>query len=211
MFTGLVQAVGKVARVEIRGGAGSLFVEARELAPEVREGDSVAVNGVCLTATATKPTLGFEMIPETFSLTTLGGLKAGDGVNLELSLKASARLGGQLLQGHVDGTGKVSRVEKQSGQVLATIRANEEIMSLVVLKGSVAVDGVSLTTTSVTKGDFTVALIPYTLEKTTLGGLKVGRAVNIETDVIGKYVKNFLTRGGAGSITEGFLREHGFA
>ena len=209
MFTGLVQGMGKVVRLELRAGAWSLYIDAPELAGKVQEGDSVAVNGVCLTAVANRPSLRFELISETLGHTTLGSLKASSAVNLELSLKASDRLGGQLLQGHVDGTGTVSKVEKQSGQVVMTISAEPEIMKLIVLKGSVAVDGVSVTTTAVSGEEFSIALIPFTLEKTTLGRTKKGQQINIETDVIGKYVKSFLEK--KGGMSEGFLREHGFA
>jgi riboflavin synthase len=187
MFTGLVQKTGAVSKVGNR-----LAIEA-EL--ELSEGDSVAINGVCLTATAVRPG-GFDadVMPETLRRTALGELAEGDRVNLELPLRASDRLGGHIVQGHVDATGAVDSVVDEGFSRLVRITASEELLRYVVAKGSIAVDGVSLTVADVDDDGFTVALIPETLERTTLGSAAPGRTVNLEVDVLAKYVEKLAPR-----------------
>jgi riboflavin synthase len=187
MFTGLVQATGTVSAVGDR-----LAVEA-EL--ELSEGDSVAINGVCLTATAVRPG-GFDadVMPETLRRTALGGLARGDRVNLELPLRASDRLGGHIVQGHVDATGTVESAVDEGISRVVRIAAPEEVLRYVVDKGSIAVDGVSLTVAELDDDGFTVALIPETLERTTLGSAAPGRTVNLEVDVLAKYVEKLARR-----------------
>jgi riboflavin synthase len=186
MFTGLVQTTGKVSKA-----GGKLCVEA-DL--ELAGGDSVAINGVCLTATAVRPG-GFDadVMPETLRRSALGGLAEGDRVNLELPLRASDRLGGHIVQGHVDATGTVESAVDDGFSRLLRVSAPEEALRYVVEKGSIAVDGVSLTVAEVDDESFTVALIPETLERTTLGSAAPGRLVNLEVDVLAKYVEK-LTR-----------------
>ena len=210
MFTGLTEMTGKVLRIERKAASACITVEGPGLSEKVRPGDSVAVNGACLTVSGTGAGVAFDVVSETLSRTTLGTLRSGDAVNIELALKLGDRLGGHLVQGHVDGVATVRKTEKQSGQVLLTLTAPAELIRDIVPKGSVTVDGVSLTVVSVTSDTFSVALVPFTLEKTTLGKLSAGGQVNIETDIIGKYVRNTLERSRSGSISETFLREHGF-
>jgi riboflavin synthase len=188
MFTGLVQSTGRLAAL----GGGRLGVEARlELSP----GDSVAVNGVCLTATVVADG-GFEadVMPETLRRTALGLLGEGDRVNLELPLRASDRLGGHVVQGHVDGIGTIDSVTDEGSVRLVRISAPAEVLRYVVEKGSIAVDGVSLTVAEVDGEGFGVSLIPETLERTTLGEVAPGRSVNLEVDVLAKYVEKLVTR-----------------
>jgi riboflavin synthase len=190
MFTGLVKSTGTVASLA----GGRLRVDAPL---ELSEGDSVAINGVCLTATAVVAG-GFEadVMPETLRRTALGGLAEGDRVNLELPLRASDRLDGHLVQGHVDGTGTVESVADDGFARMVRISAASELLRYVVEKGSIAVDGVSLTVAEADDGGFAVALIPETLERTTLGTAAPGQAVNLEVDVLAKYVEK-LARWGA--------------
>jgi riboflavin synthase len=153
-----------------------------------------------------------EISPETLRRTNLGSLRPSDEVNLERALKISDRLGGHLVTGHVDATGSVAEVTRGSGSLTLTIRVPQEISSYLVQKGSVTVEGVSLTVSGMHGDEFAVALIPYTAENTTLGKKRIGDEVNIEADIIGKYVKRFLEgpKGNGGGIDEGFLAEHGF-
>ena len=211
MFTGLVETVGKVWRIKRRASSALIAVKAPEFLSQVQPGDSVAVNGVCLTATVVEATIAFDVVTETLARTTLTTLRAGDLVNLEGALKLGDRLGGHLVQGHVDGIGTVRRTERQPGQMLLSVAAPAELISEIVPRGSITVDGVSLTVVSVAAEVFTVALVPYTMERTNLSALSIGRSVNIETDIIGKYVRRFIEGSRSGSVSESFLREHGFA
>jgi riboflavin synthase len=163
------------------------------LAGELSEGDSVAVNGACLTATSVTPG-GFtaDVMEETLRRTALGSLRAGDPVNLELPLRAADRLGGHFVQGHVDGVGTVAAVEDEGFSRLVEIEADPGLMRYVVEKGSIAVDGVSLTVASLGEGTFGVSLIPETLERTTLGRASPGDSVNLEVDVLAKYVERLV-------------------
>jgi riboflavin synthase len=188
VFTGLVETTGTVAAL----GDGRLSVRAGlELSP----GDSVAVNGVCLTATAVADG-GFDadVMPETLRRTSLGSLAVGDGVNLELPLRASDRLGGHVVQGHVDGLGSVESVSEEGFARVVRIGASPDLLRYVVEKGSIAVDGVSLTVAEIDSDGFTVSLIPETLERTNLGAAAPGRAVNLEVDVLAKYVEKLVSR-----------------
>ena len=183
MFTGLVQRMGTLRSLE----AGRLRVEGPL---ELAEGDSVAVNGVCLTASAVDEA-GFsaDVMEETLRRTALGGLVAGDPVNLELPLRPTDRLGGHIVQGHVDGTGTVEAVTEEGFSRMVRVAAAPELLRYVIEKGSIALDGVSLTVSAIDDEAFTVSLIPETLERTTLGALEPGRLVNLEVDVVAKYVE----------------------
>jgi riboflavin synthase len=189
MFTGLVETTGTIASLN----GGSLSIRAQL---ELAEGDSVAVNGVCLTASGIDGGGGFEadVMPETLRRTALGSLAEGDPVNLELPLRASDRLGGHVVQGHVDGVGTVESVEDEGNARVVRITAAHELLRYVVEKGSIAVDGVSLTVAEVDDEGFAVSLIPETLERTTFGSATPGRQVNLEVDVIAKYVEKLLVR-----------------
>jgi riboflavin synthase len=186
MFTGLVQQLGtveslRVGRMEIAG------------ALELEPGDSVAVNGVCLTATDVRPE-GFsvDVMDETLRRSSLGSLEAGSKVNLELALRASDRLGGHIVQGHVDGVGTIESATDEGLARVVRIAAPAELLRYVVEKGSIAVDGVSLTVTEVDADGFSVSLIPETLERTTFGAAQPGSPVNLEVDVVAKYVEKLV-------------------
>jgi riboflavin synthase len=195
MFTGLVEDLGTVVAVE-RSGAGAVLTVESRLAPEIGEGDSVAVNGVCLTATGISGTrFGFDVMLESLRRSSLGEIDAGSKVNLELALRAGARLGGHIMQGHVDGVGVVSGIAEDGFSRVVTIDAGPELLRYVVEKGSIAVDGVSLTVSRIDDTSFDVSLIPETLERTNLGGLTTGpptRTVNLEVDVVAKYVEKLV-------------------
>lgn len=213
MFTGLVEEMGRVETVLRRGRIVELFISASKVVEDLRVGDSIAVNGACLTATRVEPN-GFwaELSPETISRTTLGQLRPGDPVNLERPLRLGDRLGGHLVLGHVDEVGVILGMRDVGGSKVMSVRVSPQGMRYIVEKGSVCVDGVSLTVAAVGESSFEVALIPHTLAVTTLGLRKPGDEVNVEFDIIGKYVERLLGRGrGEEGITVEFLREHGFA
>ena len=196
MFTGIVQERGRVAAVDETPDGVRVIVEAPETARGAAVGDSIAVSGVCLTiASATDGSLAFDAVPETLARSSLGALTAGDEVNLEPALRAGDPLGGHFVQGHVDAVGRVRSTEREAdGGVRAWFDAPPEILRYLVEKGSVTVDGVSLTVSAVGRDWFEVGLIPETLRATTLGGKSPGDPVNIEVDVLAKYVEK-LVRG----------------
>jgi riboflavin synthase len=190
VFTGLVETTGAVAEIE----RGRLRVTT-PLAAELSDGDSIAVNGVCLTAVAPDAE-GFaaDVMPETLRHTALGALAIGDGVNLELPLRAGDRLGGHVVQGHADGIGTIAAVMPEENAVVMRVSAPGELLRYVVAKGSIAVDGVSLTVAGVDGEGFSVSLIPETVARTTLGALAPGARVNLEVDVLAKYVEKLVNR-----------------
>jgi riboflavin synthase len=193
MFTGLVEALGTVTDLTAAGAGRELTVRAPQFAAELVLGESAAVNGACLTVVAQdEQSFRFQVGPETLARTNLGELKAGDRVNLERSLRVSDRLGGHLVQGHIDGVGRVAERVTEGEWVKVWFRCPPELAAQMVPKGSVAVDGVSLTLVDVGPDRFSVALIPHTLAQTTLGFKGKGAAVNLETDLLGKYVWKFL-------------------
>ncbi|HEY1285196.1 MAG TPA: riboflavin synthase [Solirubrobacterales bacterium] len=197
MFTGLIEDVGTVVSVESGGDGARLQVETR-LAEELSTGDSVAVNGACLTAVSVDDG-GFETdaMNQTLKVTALGDLEAGANVNLELAMKASDRLGGHIVQGHVDGVGEVLAVEDDGFARRLRVKLPKELTRYVIDKGSIALDGVSLTVAELGEGWLEVSLIPETLERTTFGHVEVGRSVNVECDVVARYVERLL---GSGSV-----------
>jgi riboflavin synthase len=208
MFTGLVEALGTVRRVESAGAGRRLVIAEPALAPEMTVGESVAVNGACLTVVEhEREMFAFQAGPETLQRTNLGELVPGNRVNLERALRLGDRLGGHLVQGHVDGLASVARREREGDWKLVWFSCPAELAAQMVSKGSVAVDGVSLTLVDVTTDAFSVALIPHTLEQTTLGFKGVGAAVNLETDLLAKYVWKCLRGGG---VTWETLEQAGF-
>lgn len=195
MFTGIVTHLGSVKKASSRRGLLELRIEAPAIAKELRQGDSVAINGVCLTATATsRKAFQAQAMGETLARSTLGDLGRGTVVNLELPARLADRLGGHLVQGHVDGVAEVVRMEDDAGARRLWFRIDDELLSYMVPKGSITIDGVSLTLVDVGSTTFQVAIIPHTLEATTFAGIRVGSRVNIEVDVIAKYVKRFVER-----------------
>ena len=196
MFTGLVQDLGRVAEVHETAGGVRVAIES-PLARELSEGDSVAVNGVCLTAVGQSgppdpERFGADVMQETLRRSSLGGMEAGSAVNLELPLRPTDRLGGHIVQGHVDGVGVVAATRDEGFARVVTVEAEPSLLRYVVEKGSIAVDGVSLTVARVDDASFDVSLIPETLERTTLGRAEIGRVVNLETDVLAKHVEKLL-------------------
>jgi riboflavin synthase len=192
MFTGLIQSLGTVAAVDQTDRGATLSVSTA-LAAEIQPGDSVAVNGVCLTATeVADASFSAEAMNETLSRTSLGGLTPGANVNLELPLRATDRLGGHVVQGHVDGLGTIAGAREDGFSRWVEIEAPLELLRYVVEKGSVAVDGVSLTVAELGSDSFAVALIPETHERTNLGRAQPGQRVNLEVDVLAKYVERLM-------------------
>jgi riboflavin synthase len=196
MFTGIVETLGRVVAVEDLGTAARLTVEAPDVAAGLGEGDSVAVNGVCLTV-VTHDAAGFtaDVMLETLRRSGLGGLTPGAGVNLERAMPADGRFGGHVVQGHVDGTGTVRERRPDEHWTVVRVALPEGLARYVVEKGSITVDGVSLTVSALGPDWFEVSLIPTTLERTTLGAAPVGSLVNLEVDVIAKYVERLLAAG----------------
>jgi len=194
MFTGLVQGLGRIVAAEGSADGVSLNV-ATELAGELSEGDSIAVNGVCLTATEVQPTaFSAEVMNETLRLSSLAEARPGAAVNLELPLRPTDRLGGHVVQGHVDATGTIVASDSDGFAQRVEIKAPEEVLRYVVHKGSITVDGISLTVAALGSRSFTVSLIPETLERTNLGTAEMGAIVNLEVDVLAKYVERLMSR-----------------
>jgi riboflavin synthase len=192
VFTGLIADVGSVRGLQ-RSDAGATLEIGTRLADELSEGDSVAVNGVCLTATDVRDeTFRAQAIPETLQRSSLGRLDVGSRVNIELPLRLDGRLGGHVVQGHVDATGVVGEVRKEGFSRILEVRTDPQLERYLVEKGSVAIDGVSLTVSGLREDAFEVCLIPETLKRTTLGGLGPGALVNIELDVIAKHVERLM-------------------
>lgn len=211
MFSGIVEDIGTVVSKTSRGTGVLLGISTGLPLAEIRIGDSLSVSGVCISVTAKEKGRFFaDLSPETLSRTTLRTLATGARVNLERSLSLSGRLDGHLVYGHVDGTGTVSEVQYAGESRVFHIRTDPSIMKYIVFKGAVAVDGVSLTVSSVRAEGFGVSLIPLTLGRTTFGEMRPGDAVNVEADIIGKYVLKYLEGRGSG-ISLDFLKKHGFA
>ena len=191
MFTGIVREVGRVEAVEERGESVHLVVRAPKTAAAAAVGDSVSLAGVCLTAVEVADgSVAFDAVPETLRRSTLGRLEAGAGVNVEPALRAGDPLGGHIVQGHVDGVGRIRRVDDEGIEV----EAPQDVLRYCVEKGSIAVEGVSLTIGGLGERSFTVALIPHTRDVTTLGGVAEGDDVNLEVDVVAKYVERLAAR-----------------
>jgi len=201
MFTGLIEAICTVKSIRHSGGA-ALTVDLGELAQDCKIGDSIAVSGVCLTIAGINPAInggakhiaGFEISPETLRISTLGRLKPESPVNVERAMKATDRFGGHFVQGHIDGTATIKAIQRHGDFADITFTAERKLLEQMVVKGSVAVDGISLTIASIDGNSFSVALIPQTLKRTTLGIAKVGDVVNIETDIIVKTIKKQLDK-----------------
>lgn len=216
MFTGIIEEIGRVRHVVSNRTSGEINLQADTVLQGTGPGDSIAVNGVCLTAAKILPD-GFiaDVMPETLRRTNLGMLSPGSSVNLERALAADGRFGGHIVTGHIDGTGTISAARREENAVWVTVEAPQHILELIVEKGSVAVDGVSLTVAGLTKHSFCVSLIPHTGRRTILLSKKTGDPVNLENDIIGKYIRKLAAspvpvREPESRITETFLREHGF-
>lgn len=207
MFTGIIEEVGKVMAVP----AGKLTIAASIVLSGMKPGNSVAVNGACLTVTDFNTnSFSVDLMPETVKRTNLGRLKAGDRVNLERPVALGGQLGGHLVQGHVDDTGSVASVSREGEATLIEFEAPDEVMRFIVPKGFIALDGVSLTVTDKSRRSFWVSIVEFTRKHTTLGEKKVGDLVNLEIDIIAKYVAQLIQAQSPG-ITYEFLAEHGFS
>ena len=213
MFTGIVEEVGRLRGLTVGDRSAVLEIEARSVLDGTRVGDSIATSGACLTVTRlSADRFWADAMPETVRRTTLAGKRPGDGLNLERALTLQSRLGGHLVQGHVDGVGTVARIEREQGAAIVTLSAPDSVVEVSVARGSVAVDGVSLTIVELGTDAVRVSLILHTVAATTLRDLRVGDEVNLEADLNGKYVRAYLVRpGSAQGLTFEKLSEAGFA
>ena len=213
MFTGIIEEIGTVKEVRHGHRSATVTIWAEKVLLGTSIGDSIAVNGVCLTVIAMDDdSFSADATPETISRSSLGQLHRGSRVNLERAMAADGRFGGHIVMGHIDGTGKVSRVIKDDNSVLLSIEAAPELMRYIVEKGSIAIDGISLTVAEVWESGFTVSVIPHTASATTIGWMVAGTTVNLETDIIGKYAERFLMpeKRSRKGITAEMLSEYGF-
>jgi riboflavin synthase len=193
MFTGIIEAVGKIAALESGRDSVRITVSSGRISEDVAIGDSVAINGVCLTVVEiAAPELTFEAVYETLRRTTLGQRRVGDAVNLERALKADGRFGGHIVQGHIDGTGRIASIRPVGDSWFVYVEASQELLRYVVTKGSVCVDGISLTVMDADDKAFSLSIIPHTWDNTTLKDRRAGDSLNIETDIVGKYVEKLI-------------------
>ncbi len=215
MFTGIIEEIGKVIRVQRTAGSSFIEIQAEKVLTDAHIGDSIAVNGVCLTVTdMTNDTFRADVMNETLSRSSLGSLVSGSMVNLERAMAANGRFGGHIVSGHIDGTGIITDVKNDGIAVWYTISAEDSLLRYIVEKGSIAIDGISLTVAKVTNSTFSVSIIPHTASETTLSMKKTGDIVNLENDIIGKYIERLIktsephTR--SSNITMEFLAKNGF-
>lgn len=215
MFTGIIEELGKVKQVVSGDAWGQIEITGEKVLEGTRLGDSIAVNGVCLTVTRIQgKSFTADVMAETMRRSNLGSLKLGDMVNLERAMAADGRFGGHMVSGHIDGTGVISKMNQEGNAVWVTVDAPEDIMRLIVEKGSIAIDGISLTVAKEAAGAFQVSIIPHTGEETTLLKKKAGDVVNLENDIVGKYVdkliRNEQEEEKSQGLTLDFLKQHGF-
>ena len=217
MFTGIIEEIGTVCRIE-RGAAGArLTIAAKTVLEDTKLGDSIATNGVCLTVVSmTSDTFSADVMAESLRRSSLGALQSGSPVNLERAMPANGRFGGHIVSGHIDGTGTIASQKREDNAVWVTVRTSTSLLRYIVEKGSIAIDGVSLTVAAVNESSFAVSIIPHTGAQTILLGKKPGETVNLECDVIGKYVEKLLTpytsaeKPATSGITMEFLARNGF-
>ncbi|OEF99556.1 riboflavin synthase subunit alpha [Vulcanibacillus modesticaldus] len=217
MFTGLIEEVGKINKIDRSGNSMVLTIEAKDILADVSLGDSIAVNGICLTVTSYNDNFfTVDVMPETMNKSSLSEAKIGTVVNLERAMTPNKRFGGHFVAGHVDGVATLLEKIKLENAILLSFRIDQSLAKYLVPKGSIAIDGISLTIVDVSLEQFSVSIIPHTLQATNLGRKRIGDLVNIEVDMIGKYVEKAvmnLLNGGSintGKITENFLKDNGF-
>lgn len=219
MFTGIVEEKGIVKNIQKENRSAILTIEATKVLTDAAIGDSIAVNGVCLTVTKkAKNYFMADVMAETLRRSSLGILKSGSRVNLERAMAANGRFGGHIVSGHIDGTGTIVKMEPEGNAIWVQIHTKEEILKYIVQKGSIAIDGISLTVAKVEQDSFYVSLIPHTGQETTLLTKRAGEIVNLENDIVGKYVDHLLhwnekqteTNAKTSTITMDFLTQHGF-
>ncbi|WP_315076856.1 riboflavin synthase [uncultured Clostridium sp.] len=216
MFTGIVEEVGSLEKLTLGGGFGVIEIRANKVLENTKIGDSIASNGVCLTVLEmTKSSFKANVMGETLEKSSLGSLKSGNKINLERAMKLEDRFGGHIVSGHIDGVGKITDIEKKVDGTWFTISASKEILKYIIYKGSIAIDGISLTVAYVDDEKFKVSVIPHTLENTILCEKKVQSVVNLECDVVGKYIEKLVNNKdeeikNESNVTMEFLRENGF-
>lgn len=217
MFTGIIEEVGIIDSVKKGINSSKLWIRGAKIFDDLKLGDSVAVNGVCLTVASFKGnTFEADVMSETLSRSSLGSLKVGSKVNLERAMAANSRFGGHIVSGHIDGVGTIFKLQKDDNAVWVGIKTESKISKYIIEKGSIAIDGISLTVARESEGEFWVSIIPHTGSETTLLGKKLGDIVNLENDVIGKYVERFISYGSSKSeskestLTKDFLMKYGF-
>lgn len=212
MFTGIIEEVGTVQALQHGGNTSFIKIQAEKILDDVHDGDSIAVNGVCLTVTEhDKNTFRADVMNETLNRSSLGSLKKGSPVNLERAMSANGRFGGHIVSGHIDGTGVISAIKNDGIAVWYTIDTKPEIIQYIVEKGSIAIDGISLTVAKVTDRNFSVSIIPHTAEQTVLSHRQTGDTVNLENDIVGKYVEKLIRHDSTKSnISMNFLEANGF-
>lgn len=212
MFTGIIEERGILQEIQRSVNCAKITIQAKKVLEEIQLGDSIAVNGICLTVTSfTKDVFIADVMPETWRRCSISQLSKGQLVNLERAMPMNGRFGGHIVSGHIDGIGKIQGMKREENAVLYEILAEEKILRYVIEKGSIAIDGISLTVTNVTDKSFSVSVIPHTVQNTNLKERKKGEFVNLEADCIGKYVSKFLdVTKKEETITENFLMEHGF-
>lgn len=212
MFTGIIEEMGTVKSISKGSKESTLCISCKKVLEDVNIGDSIAVNGICLTVvTYTDSSFACDVMNETFSRSSLMKIRTGSLVNLERAMSACGRFGGHMVSGHIDGTGKIASIKNDGNAVWFEITASADILEGIVEKGSIAIDGISLTVAKMSASSFSVSIIPHTLKETILGAKKVGDEVNLETDIIGKYIKKFCdTNKDNGRITKEFLLQNGF-
>ena len=211
MFTGIIEEIGKVRRIEHGAKGARLTIQAKTVLEDTRIGDSIATNGVCLTVVSmTDDSFSADVMAESLRRSSLGTLQGGSPVNLERAMAANGRFGGHIVSGHIDGTGTIASQKREDNAVWVKIKTPAPLLRYIVEKGSIAIDGVSLTVAAVTDTDFSVSIIPHTGAQTILLGKKPGDPVNLECDVIGKYVEKLTAPHKTGGISTNFLAENGF-
>lgn len=217
MFTGIVEETGRVVSIERGERSSVLTLRGKKIFEDMQLGDSIAVNGVCLTvASKTRDTFTADVMAETLRRSNLGTLSSGDTVNLERAMAANGRFGGHIVSGHIDGVGEIAGMEREDNAIWVTVKASAKLLRYIIEKGSIAIDGISLTVAYVDAECFRVSLIPHTAGHTTMSGKRVGDKVNLENDMVGKYVDRLLhfkepETSKEQSISLQFLRENGFA
>ena len=211
MFTGIIEEIGTVRRIEHGAKGARLTIQAKTVLEDNRIGDSIATNGVCLTVVSmTGDSFSADVMAESLRRSSLGTLQGGSPVNLERAMAANGRFGGHIVSGHIDGTGTIASQKREDNAVWVKIKTPAPLLRYIVEKGSIAIDGVSLTVAAVTDTDFSVSIIPHTGAQTILLGKKPGDPVNLECDVIGKYVEKLTAPHKTGGISTNFLAENGF-
>lgn len=210
MFTGIIEEVGKIKNIQ--GGTNyKLTIGASKILEDIHLGDSIAVNGICLTVISWgNGSFTVDVMRETLERTSLHRLRAGSFVNLERALAANGRFGGHIVSGHIDGTGEIINIRRDANAVWYKIKTSEKIMEFIIEKGSIAIDGISLTVAKVDRSAFYVSVIPHTLENTILLRKKTGDIVNLENDIVGKYIKSFTDKNSNSTLCESFLKNNGF-